>query len=562
MSDVGPSKAIAIPLLLELARARRAREFYPTGHPTLREAQRRLNRLWRTALADRDELELRVERGSFRMMGLSELRGPGIDELASELESRGIRRLRVASEFEPLEMDMLVDALWGNDAGRGDVEQILAAAGVRNITTSERPFGVLHERSAGSASESSDERDAHPDEIEAGPGGEAPTTENTPEGVDTDTVVQAPLGAAEETGPETADGEDDDSTEGAAGPERVSDLVQLLAELERCDDLGGYCDVADRIGECANALLESESCFHSYRAALVFSRHAGDQRGRPAEICAEAQKRLWQLLEREEFFRFVVDLAAAGEGLTCVQATQVIVACGEAAAQPLLDLHIGSDEELARRAASILIAMADDALQVIVQELSSPTLERARRAAQLLGDLQHPRAVEHLIDALHNNRNPGIRPKLARALIHIGSEKAVDALIEALNTDAECAELAARCLGEARQPRVTQVLAAAIEDRSGHPEEVRREAIRSLGKLGGAEAMAALRSLLEQGSLLNRKRVRPLRIAAAQAIGRIGNNSARQTLQANLRHGDTAVRRACRAALERLPDENPSDATA
>ena len=534
MSDVGPSKAIAIPLLLELARARRAREFYPTGHPTLREAQRRLNRLWRTALANRDELELRVERGCFRIPGLSELRGPGIDELASELESRGIRRLRVASEFEPPEMDMLVDALWGSDPGRGDVEQILAAAGVRNITTSGLPFGVLCERSAGSPSESTNERGAHPGEIEAAPASAAPAAADTPEGVDTDTLVQAPLGATEESGPETAEGEEDDPAAGATGPERASDLVQLLAELERCDDLGGYCDMADRIGQCAGALLESESCFHTYRAALVFSQHAGDQLGRPAEICAEAQKRLWQLLEREEFFRFVVDLAAAGEGLTCVQATQVIVACGEAAAQPLLDLHAGSDEELARCAAAILIAMADDSLQAIVQELSSPTLERARRAAQLLGDLQHPRAVEHLIDAL----------------------------IESLNTDTEWAEHAARCLGEARQPRVTQALAAAIEDRSGHPEEVRREAIRSLGKLGGAEAMAALRSLLEQGSLLHRKRVRPLRIAAAQAIGRIGNDSARQTLQANSRHGDTAVRRACRAALERLPDENPSDATA
>ncbi len=341
--------------------------------------------------------------------------------------------------------------------------------------------------------------------------------------------------------------------------EETSKLLSQLAELEGCDALEPYRELADRIRDFSEALLEARSFFDAYRAALVFTRHSSDRRGHPEEICAEARLRLQGLLESDDFLGFVIELASGEEGLTCVQATQVLLACGEAVVPRLLDAHFTADDETSKRTASILIAMGDAALQVIVAELDSPTLERARRAAQLLGDLQHPRAVESLSAALQNAENPSIRPKVARALVHIGSEEAIDTLIEALQDDTERAELAARCLGESPEPRACAALIEAMEESSGRQESVRREAIRSLGKLGGDEALAALRSLLEQGSLLHRRRIRPLRIAAAQAIARIGNSSAREALERNSRHGDTAVRKACGTALERLGP--PSDSS-
>ncbi len=543
MTEGAPARAAAVPLLLEIARARRAREFYSPGHPTLSEALKRLSRVWRMALSEVDELELQLERGCFRLMGVSELRGPGIDELAAELETRGIRRLRVGSNVEPAEMDTLIDALVHDFSGAEELEQLLARSGVQNITTTDHAFGELPGRGAHAVH---DEREEAETRILP-----AASREPDPEAeAGTPTVVDG-LGEAP---PAPAVVKADDRKTGEEAPK----LLRQLAELEGCDALEAYRELADQISERSNALLEAQSFFDAYRAALLFSRHSSDRRGHPEEICAEAQLRLQRLMECDDFLGFVMELASGEQGLTCVQATQVLLACGEAVVPRLLDLHFVADDETNKRTTSILIAMGDAALPVIVAELGSPTLERARRAAQLLGDIQHPRAVESLTKALRNAENPGIRPKVARALAHIGSVQAIDTLIEALQDDSERAELAARCLGETCEPRTRAALIEAIGESSGRPESVRREAIRSLGKMGGEEALAALRSLLEQGSLLHRRRMRPLRIAAAQAIARIGNSSAREALERSSRQGDTAVRRACGAALERLgPPDDP-----
>ncbi len=536
MNEKVPAKPASVPLLLEIARARRAREFYSNDHPTLRDALSRLARMCRGALTGVDEIELKLEDGGFNLMGASGLTGPGIDELAAELANRGIRRLRFGSEFEPTEMAVLVDALAASPTETGDLEQYLWRSGVRNITTPLRSFHELRERGAPSAPQ------------DVGPAKAAEDVRLEDDETPTPLAEPTQIARAEDVVEEPVED----------GPY----LLRVLAELEGCEDLGTYEELADRIQECSGLLLASQNFFDAYRAALVFTRHSGDLRGQPPKIRDEARARVQLLLESDEFLAFVVELAAADEGLTCVQATQVLVTCGAPIVPRLLDLHVMSDEATRRAAASVLIAMGDEALAGIAEELSSPILERARRAARLLGDLQHPRAVEHLDTALRSDENPGIRLQAARALVRIGSERAIDALLTALEADVECAELAARCLGRARDPRVTGALIATIYEHSGHPDAVRRQAIQSLGKLGGDEALDALRGLLEQRSLLKRKRVRSLRIAAAQAIARIGSGSARVALEANARQGDTAVRRACHSALKQLDHASSSRASA
>jgi thioredoxin-like negative regulator of GroEL len=545
MSEKVPAKPAAVPLLLEIARARRTREFYSNDHPTLSDALSRLTRMWRRALSGVDEIELQLEDRGFSLMGASGLTGPGIEEFAAELTTRGIRRLRFGSEFEPAEMAILVDALAASPTEAGDVEQYLERSGVRNITTTSRSFRELHEQGAPSA----------PQDLGSAKAAEGvrPEDDETPTATDgLTTGDETPTPLATPTQIVRAEDPVED------GPH----LLRLLAELEGCEDLGTYKELSDRIQECSGLLLASRNFFDAYRATLVFTRHSGDLRGHPSEIRDEARARLQLLLESDEFLGFVIELAAAGEGLTCVQATQVVVTCGAPVVSSLLDLHIMADDATSRAAASVLIAMGDEALSGIAEELSSPTLERARRAARLLGDLQHPRAVEHLDRAFRSDHNPGIRLQAARALVHIGSERAIDSLLAALEADVECAELAARCLGQARDPRVPRALVATIDEHSGHPDAVRRQAIQSLGKLGGDEALDALRTLLERRSLLKRKRVRSLRIAAAQAIARIGSGSAREALEANTGQGDTAVRRACRSALKQLAHASGSRASA
>lgn len=574
MSDRLPARAGAVPLLLEMARARRAREFYPLDHPTVCDAVKRLERVWRAALSGRAELELRLERHGFGLLGLSELRGPGIDDLAIEFQARGLRRLRVTGAFESSEMAALVDALGASRSGPEELERALESAGVRNITTTELSWAELAERQRLRAPVT---RAPEPDP-EPAHGAEADDTATT--------AVQAASPTAEPYA-EEGEGEPEEKDDGDLVD--ATALLRLLGELEGCDELETYRRLARRIELRCDALLAAESFFDAYRAALAFARHAdgrkaalaadpqgaalaADPRGDPlaadpqgeplARIGAEARSRLQHLLAVEPFMKFVVELASSGEGLTCVQATQVLVSCGDSVVPLLLEMHAGEDADRSRLAASILIAMGEAALPGLVAALGSPTLERARRAAVLLGDLQHPRAVEALRAALHDSPHAGIRPRIARALLHVGSEQAIGVLVEALDGESEVGELAARCLGESRAPGAAGALIDVIDDRRGRPEGVRREAIRSLGRLGGEQALAALQALLEQRSLLHRKRIRPLRIAAAQALAHIGGESAREALEAHARHGDTAVRRACKSAIERLVEASSQGSSA
>jgi HEAT repeat protein len=93
---------------------------------------------------------------------------------------------------------------------------------------------------------------------------------------------------------------------------------------------------------------------------------------------------------------------------------------------------------------------------------------------------------------------------------------------------------------------------AVVEPGGDRPDEVRREAIRSLGRIGRREATPTLARVLERASFFGRKRSRALRVAAAHALGRIGGGEAQMLLARHARRGDRLVRQACSEALQIL----------
>jgi hypothetical protein len=84
-----------------------------------------------------------------------------------------------------------------------------------------------------------------------------------------------------------------------------------------------------------------------------------------------------------------------------------------------------------------------------------------------------------------------------------------------------------------------------------HQPELAREAIGALGRLARPEATGALAELLLSRSLLRRRRLRELRIAAASALGRIPGDDAVGALAQAARSRDGQLRRAAQTALDR-----------
>ena len=494
------------PLVLELARALRARRVHPSGHPVVTDSIRRAAALWRVLAESGGELRFRV-RGEVlaRANGVA-LPCAGAPELALELSSRGVDALALRGPADPRDLALLVEKIARDPeelAAAGGAGAALAAAGAQAIGLD------------GAAP--------------------APRAEPTPKS---------------DAGPELA-------APAAGDPlaQQVAQLVQLLSELERCDDFGAYNLLANKLEICVDALVRAKRWLEGYRAALVYARHATDRETRPDPIRREASDRLRRLANNEQLLEAIVEHACTSTGLASVQASQVLVGIGVSAVGALLR-HASAGRDPSRSQASqILIAMSEAALAPVVEELRCETGERARRAARLLGEMQNSRAVESLVDAL---RAPDaqLAREAARALARIGGDAAVGALVAGLRLGPAVAETCAGCLGGLRSSAAARALGDLLDLEKEIPDGLRREAMRGLGKLGGGEALARLKRVLDHAPMLTKARYRPLRIAAAQAIAQIGGPAAIQALQPHANRGDSDVRQACQEALRRLERAN------
>lgn len=524
-TSLGPDDVA--PLLTELGRALRARRFYPPTHPALREALERSTAIWRQGMQQGQELHLELRNGSFVLPCGTPVRGSGIDEVAAELRVRGIRRLRVHRDLEPEELLALIDALAMSVeelAEAGGLEQLLTRAGARHITTSEMDFAehLRHVRE--------------------------PAPAAAPEGL--------AFGAAHEFIEDVVRAAAADEDADAAEPHRadlIGELTAMLKELEGCEEPGDYYRICNRIDEQVSRMVLAKHVLDAYRAVRVFCRHAGEGSGRPAEIRREAQSRLRTLLGDRAMLNLVTGLACSGEGLSSVQATQVLITLGAAAVPRLLELSEHGTAVEQSQVTAILIAMGDSALPAIMEELESPIPDRVRRTIRLLGRTQNPRGVDCLLDRLLDD-DPEMQREVARALARIGTGRAVKGLVEAARRCPELAELVASSLGDTRSPAALQALIGMLDRRARYPTAVKRAAIRSLGRMRSPHALAVLRQVLERRSLLffRARKNRELRVAAAQAIGKIGGDEATLVLSAHARSGDPEVARVCRESLERL----------
>jgi HEAT repeat protein len=116
-------------------------------------------------------------------------------------------------------------------------------------------------------------------------------------------------------------------------------------------------------------------------------------------------------------------------------------------------------------------------------------------AAETLGSLKNTRAVQPLIDVLHDE-NEHLRERVAFSLGIIGDERAVEPLIEALKDNSK----AARALGMINSRRAVEPLIEALKDENKKKRVVNRvcqDIIWALGRSGDKRAFAPLQKCLD-----------------------------------------------------------------
>jgi HEAT repeat protein len=184
--------------------------------------------------------------------------------------------------------------------------------------------------------------------------------------------------------------------------------------------------------------------------------------------------------------------------------------------------------------------------------LHDPDIEVRASAAQALGSLGDPRAVEALLQALRSDADAGVRKMAAWALGEIESPAAVGGLSQAVRSDssAEVRTAAAWALGEIESAEGVDALGAALRDSS---VEVRRNAVWALGEIESAEAVEWLVPALRDADLEIRRK-------ATWALGEIESAAAVPGLSAAMRDSDAEVRATAAWALGEIQSPAGIDA--
>ena len=124
------------PLLLELARATRARRFYPAAHPTVQGALKRSARAWRDALDRHGALQVDLRPNGFALVDGTAIEALGCEELADMLQMRGVRQLTAEPGLDLRQLAALVDLLNGTPGA--SLASLLSDHDVTHLSVVER----------------------------------------------------------------------------------------------------------------------------------------------------------------------------------------------------------------------------------------------------------------------------------------------------------------------------------------------------------------------------------------------------------------------------------------
>ena len=212
-------------------------------------------------------------------------------------------------------------------------------------------------------------------------------------------------------------------------------------------------------------------------------------------------------------------------------------------AHPLPESHA---EPVERSSASQSTQSRDRAVPALLSVVRDENVSVRLAAVEALGHLSDPRAIDALAEALRTDADPRVREAAASALGEIDSQRAVPALIAALGNERVVAVRAkiAWALGEIEDARAVDALGNALRDQA---VEVRRQAIWALGEIESPSAAPAIIPLLRDPDAETRKQ-------AAWALGEIGNADAVTALSAAAKDADAEVRNQVIQALGELSD--------
>lgn len=173
-----------------------------------------------------------------------------------------------------------------------------------------------------------------------------------------------------------------------------------------------------------------------------------------------------------------------------------------------------------------------------------------RNVAELVGELGLEEAVPELARQLDHD-DERVRRAVALALAKIGTRGAAEPLRRALRDPSPQVRIqVALGVGGRKSNALAMPLVVAMEEEEN--EEVERELILALGRIGSPDAVQALIKFAQPAGRLFGRKPAALRLAAVEALRIAATPAAVGTLQGLAEDGDKQVRAAAQAALKDL----------
>ena len=547
-------------LFVTLSKAIRAVQLYDENNPVYQRFVQSLSEALRDLWSDVDKLVVGVEEERFTVGGEEVYRAESrSDSLAFLFFKDGIREMTLLPGIEDEELTRFLGVIQRARKGRGESEDLLAILWEADLTRLKYQAVDLVD-----------------DGLEipvAGDGGSTDQLQAALQAETADQQTSEEQDGEEGAPPKPADGavnrDDFNPTLYALDPREMEALRKELGlEMER--DLRGdvLSALLDRLEESANPERQSEILAilrtllpnflsrSEISAAARVLKELKDLESRTDLFDSQRQQEAEKIVDRLSSAETMDELVSALEDGSITSSPEELSGLLEhlrpAALAPLLrasELTVIRELQPVLRAAVHGIAERNtDALPALLRDEDEVVLAGA---ARLAGRLQATESGPALAD-LMSHSVPEVRLAAVERAVEIKASTAAGALQALLgDSDRQVRIAAARGLGSLRySPAVARFKELVTgKDIKGADISEKIAFFESYGELAGEAALDLMDKLLNGKGFLGRKESAEIRACASRALGKIGTEKARQSLQAAAGEEDPVVRSAVNRAL-------------
>src|SRR3989454_7232305 len=499
-------------------------------------------------LLKQDAVTLKSGGGTVTVNGTA-VDGAAFDPLRRQLERHSVGELTIPANPPPDQLCELLKALAG-EPGEADLPTRLRASGAERITVAMARLFEPEPPAAAVTIERAEDGGAPPPEA-------APALDLGVDGIlhgesmsDVPSASLVEMPEVSHEAPALADAAAAQKAEREPGPDMTPLLISnqsadaLVAEPQRHPQVVNAGEVLARLARHIDTALRAnklEQALHLIAGVL-----------RCEQAVPETSRRQYGIALKRMFTRSLLEGVSHLVLMTGFQADAIAVLqrAGAEGVEVLLDQLVASPSLEERSGVFAALTNMTEGLEQVIHLLDHHQWYVVRNVAELVGELGLEDAVPQLAKQLEHE-DERVRRSVALALAKVGSRSAAEPLRRALKDPAREVRLhAAMGVGGRKASPLAMPLVVALEEEED--EEVERELILALGRIGSPDAVQALIKFAQPSGRLFGRKPSSLRLAAVEALRLAATPAAIGTLQGLSDDGDKQVRGAALIALAQM----------